>query len=204
MAWSGAALLVIVSVLSLPVAASPPMSAEEVGSLEDRVAIDVEDLEARARLLEFYFERKDFGEWARHELWLIENQPASDLHRTAAGLDPALAERLSAAWRRAVESADASVAVLKNAAKFFQKPVLVFRVEPEYPAAARVAGVVKLIMVIDAAGRVSRIQLEDGHPLLVQAAVDAVKKWRYQPTMANGVAVPVVTQVELPFTPPKR
>jgi periplasmic protein TonB len=43
------------------------------------------------------------------------------------------------------------------------------------------------------------LTLSSGHPLLVPAAMDAVKQWVYQPTLLNGTPVEVVTQVEVNF-----
>ena len=56
-------------------------------------------------------------------------------------------------------------------------------VPPVYPAIAvkmRVEGTVKLEATIDPEGRVSDVKVVSGHQLLVQAAVDAVKKWKYE------------------------
>jgi periplasmic protein TonB len=39
-----------------------------------------------------------------------------------------------------------------------------------------------------------------GHPLLVPAALQAVKEWRYQPTLLNGTPVEVITTVDVTFT----
>jgi protein TonB len=46
------------------------------------------------------------------------------------------------------------------------------------------------------------IQLEvvSGHPLLVQSALDAVRQWRYQPTLLNGEPVEVDTTVDVVFS----
>jgi TonB family protein len=55
---------------------------------------------------------------------------------------------------------------------------------PVYPAIAakmKVEGSVKLDATIDADGSVSDVKVVSGHTLLVPAAVDAVKKWKYEP-----------------------
>ena len=75
-------------------------------------------------------------------------------------------------------------------------------VAPVYPDLARQAGVqgaVRLNIVIDKQGRVANISVISGHPLLVPAAVDAVKQWEYKPTLLNGQAVEVATEVSVPF-----
>ena len=52
---------------------------------------------------------------------------------------------------------------------------------------------------IDAEGRVAMIHVISGHPLLQQAAVDAVSTWRYKPVMLNGAPVEVVTTITVNF-----
>jgi protein TonB len=77
------------------------------------------------------------------------------------------------------------------------------RPNPTYPQLARQAriqGVVKLEAVIDETGKITDLKVISGHPLLVQAALDAVKQWRYQPTVLNNVAVQVATTIDVNFT----
>lgn len=76
------------------------------------------------------------------------------------------------------------------------------RVIPTYPALAkqaRVQGTVKLLGVISADGRIEQLRVLSGHPLLVAAAVDAVKQWTYQPTLLNGQPVEVQAPIEVHF-----
>jgi protein TonB len=76
-------------------------------------------------------------------------------------------------------------------------------VAPTYPAiarSARVQGVVILEAVLDAAGRVQSVSVLRSIPLLDQAAVDAVRQWRFTPALLNGEAVPVVMTVTVNFT----
>jgi len=82
---------------------------------------------------------------------------------------------------------------------------LITKVDPVYPqlaVQARVQGTVHFTAIIGTDGHVANLQLIGGHPLLVQAAQDAVKQWVYQPTYLNGTAVEVVTQADVPFTLP--
>jgi protein TonB len=75
-------------------------------------------------------------------------------------------------------------------------------VKPEYPdtaRAARVEGTVVLEAVIDSRGVVTDVRVLKSIPLLDAAAVEAVRQWRYQATMLNGQAVPVVMTVTLNF-----
>ncbi len=57
-------------------------------------------------------------------------------------------------------------------------------------------------MTIGVDGRVENLQLLSGHPLLVDAAMDAVRQWEYSPTLLNGQAVEVETEVEVNFAKP--
>jgi protein TonB len=72
-------------------------------------------------------------------------------------------------------------------------------VYPDLARQARVQGVVRLNIVIDKQGRVSNVSVISGHPLLISAALDAVKQWEYNPTLLNGQPVEVATEVSVPF-----
>ena len=75
-------------------------------------------------------------------------------------------------------------------------------VEPRYTdlaREARVSSVVILEAVIGTDGRVDKVKVLRGHPLLNDSAVDAVKQWVYSPTTLNGVAVAVVMTVTVNF-----
>ena len=82
-------------------------------------------------------------------------------------------------------------------------PLRIRYVEPEYPDAARAAGtqgVVYIEAVIGADGSVTSVQtLRSAHPDLTGAAEQAVRQWRYTPTLLNGVAVPVIMTVTVNF-----
>jgi protein TonB len=83
-----------------------------------------------------------------------------------------------------------------------KRPVRLVSVDPIYPAiaqSARVSGIVYIDAVIDTEGRVTEARVLRGHPLLAQAALDAVEKWRYTPTLLNGVPVPVIMTVTVRF-----
>ncbi|MCB9385228.1 MAG: TonB family protein [Bryobacterales bacterium] len=84
-----------------------------------------------------------------------------------------------------------------------QKARLLRQVQPQYPPLARQAriqGTVKLTAVIDKDGSIQQLEVINGHPLLIPAAMQAVKQWRYKPTLLNGQAVEVVTQIDVNFT----
>jgi len=79
---------------------------------------------------------------------------------------------------------------------------LVRRVAPVYPPLARAAhvqGVVLLQTSIDKTGQVADVSVLSGHPLLNDAAVEAVQQWTYQPVLLNGQPVDVVTTVTVNF-----
>lgn len=80
---------------------------------------------------------------------------------------------------------------------------LVNRVQPSYPPLARqtrISGTVKLHAIIGKDGTVQQLQVVSGHPLLVQSALDAVRQWRYQPTLLNGDPVEVDTEIDVIFS----
>lgn len=81
--------------------------------------------------------------------------------------------------------------------------LLIQRVEPTYPTlarSARVQGDVVLSAVISTSGSIENLQLVSGHPMLVPAAIAAVKKWRYKPYLLNGQPVEVETTITVIFT----
>ena len=83
------------------------------------------------------------------------------------------------------------------------KGLLIRRVEPSYPTlarAARVQGEVILSAVISVNGEIENLQLVSGHPMLVPAALTAVKQWRYKPYLLNGQPTEVETTITVIFT----
>jgi len=80
---------------------------------------------------------------------------------------------------------------------------LIFQPKPEYPPLAKMAriqGTVRLDAVISKDGTIQDLKVISGHPLLVKSALEAVQRWRYQPTMLNGEAVEVATEIDVNFT----
>lgn len=81
-------------------------------------------------------------------------------------------------------------------------PAKIRDAQPIYPAlaqAAHVEGVVIIEAVLDESGRVQNLRVLRAHPMLQQAAVDAVRQWEYTPTLLNGVPVRVVMTVTVTF-----
>jgi len=77
------------------------------------------------------------------------------------------------------------------------------RVLPVYPQPARqlrISGTVHLLGIIAKDGTIQRLQVLSGHPLLRQAAIDAVSQWIYRPTVLNGQPVEVEAPIDVIFT----
>jgi protein TonB len=84
-----------------------------------------------------------------------------------------------------------------------QQAKLVRQPHPVYPPLAkqaRIQGQVKLSAIISKDGTIQKLEVISGHPLLVPAALEAVKQWVYQPTLLNGEPVEVITQIDVNFT----
>jgi protein TonB len=80
---------------------------------------------------------------------------------------------------------------------------LIFGPKPVYPQlakSARVQGTIKLQAIIAVDGTIKNLRLISGPPLLVNAAVEAVRRWQYKPTLLNGSPVEVITEIDVNFT----
>jgi TonB family protein len=73
-------------------------------------------------------------------------------------------------------------------------------VYPPLAKQARIQGVVKLNATIAKDGTMQHLEVVSGHPLLTQAAMDAVRQWVYKPTLLNGQPVEVMTEIDVNFT----
>lgn len=83
-----------------------------------------------------------------------------------------------------------------------QAAKLIYRVEPKYPPVAvqtRRNGRVELRAMIGADGTMRELEVVGGDPLFIQAALDAVRQWRYSPTLLSGQAVEVQTHITVIF-----
>ena len=83
-----------------------------------------------------------------------------------------------------------------------QEARLLRRVDAVYPPMARqarVSGVVRMQATIGKDGKVRKVEVLSGPPLLKQAAIDAVQKWVYSPSLLNGAAVESATEVDVAF-----
>jgi TonB family protein len=85
-----------------------------------------------------------------------------------------------------------------------QMAKLTSRPQPVYPPLARrlrIAGTVSIDALIGEEGKVLGLAVESANPLLVSAALSAVKQWTYKPTLLNGQPVRVRTRIDVTFNP---
>ncbi|MGH9592615.1 MAG: energy transducer TonB [Bryobacteraceae bacterium] len=83
-----------------------------------------------------------------------------------------------------------------------QQKRLVHEVRPLYPDVARQAGIegtVEMRILIDKDGKVENVRPISGERVLLDAAMDAVRQWRYRPMELEGKPVPVMTLVSVEF-----
>jgi protein TonB len=81
---------------------------------------------------------------------------------------------------------------------------LVWEVQPEYPAIAEqrhIHGIVTVEIHVGTNGRVTAGRVISGHPLLIDAALDAVRQWVYRPMTVGGGPTEVVTIATIAFPP---
>jgi len=84
-----------------------------------------------------------------------------------------------------------------------QQAKLLVKVQPVYPPEAKPAeieGMVRLEATIGKDGTIENLVALSGHPMLIPAAMEAVRQWRYQTTLLNGDPVEVVTEIDVNFT----
>jgi TonB family protein len=79
--------------------------------------------------------------------------------------------------------------------------LVIHRVDPVLPPepGMRLHGTVVLKAVISRSGAIESLQIVSGHPMLIPAALDAVKQWTYQHYEVNGIPVRVETTVRMAF-----
>ncbi len=83
-----------------------------------------------------------------------------------------------------------------------QQALLIFRPEPRYPPLAlqmRKEGTVRLHAIISRDGHITELEVVSGSPWFVQAALEAVRQWRYRPTYLGGDPVEVETSITVIF-----
>jgi protein TonB len=83
-----------------------------------------------------------------------------------------------------------------------REPRIVRGTSPAYPVLAkkaRLGGTVVLEFIINEEGVVNSIKTISGHPVLAEAAIEAVRQWVYEPTLLNGVPIPVISTATITF-----
>jgi len=121
-----------------------------------------------------------------------------------AGLDPVLRNILRNATPQPPppETSKAAPPVRIRVGGIVSAARLIYEPKPEYPEIAkmtRTEGGVEFEAVIGKDGTIEELKVLRGHPLLVKAAFDAVRRWRYQPTLLNGEPIEVVTEITVNF-----
>jgi len=76
---------------------------------------------------------------------------------------------------------------------------LVHYVKPVIPGDVQAQGDVTLSFWVGTDGAVEKVTALDGHPMLIHAAIEAVKQWRYQPYLLNGEPIEVETRAVVSF-----
>ena len=83
--------------------------------------------------------------------------------------------------------------------------LLIKKIAPVYPAAAlklRKQGAVELLATVSKTGAITNLQVLQGESILAQAAVDAVRQWKYRPFLLNAEPVEIETQITIKFKLP--
>ena len=113
------------------------------------------------------------------------------------------AEPAPVIWKKDAPAVSAASSQRIRVGGNVQQNKLIEKPAPLYPPEAkqaRIQGVVRLNAVIARDGTVANLEVINGHPLLVPAALEAVRRWVYQPTLLNGEPVEVITQIDINFT----
>ena len=193
---------------------SPVSDAE----LEAAHQANPDDAQITGRLLGYYArENRDTSWSARFAIfsWAVEHHPDAPYFATS-GMPKPLRDQLKQLFIAKVQQHPDDPRILRNAAAVMENGPSVIRVganvqqanllrqvTPEYPQEARESGIqgtVRFTATISPEGDIQALQLESGHPLLVTNAMNAVKQWRYKPTLLNGNPVTVMTTIDVNFT----
>ena len=146
----------------------------------------------------------------RARLGLRQNRRTEELATVKTGTPAARSEELPSTDKsdpspgpRALDGREPASPRRVRVPEDVSKKFLASTVVPVYPVLARQAriqGKVVLDADISKDGTVETLKAVSGHPLLVPAALNAVKQWRYKPYVLNGKPVPVNTQIVVNFT----
>jgi TonB family protein len=182
-------------------AAAAQYAPESLKAAQDaNSALDAELAAQDARWLKSYDRARELAASAR---------VASEKAIADATAGKARAEEAAAAAAAAKAKAD-TAARAKPATRAvrvggaIRNPTKTKNVLPVYPAvakSARIGGTVLVEATIGPDGKVADARIVRSVPLLDQAALDAVRRWEYEPTRVRGVAVPVIITVAINFQP---
>jgi VWFA-related protein/TonB family protein len=127
-------------------------------------------------------------------------QKAKDVRDSLAGkMTPQQREE---AQKLVEESKSAQFSSPKPSSGNVLKSKLIKRVDPVYPVEAkrmRLSGMVILVVTVDEEGNVEDVHVTRGHPELADAAVEAVRQWKYSPTLLEGEPIRVTATVTVNF-----
>ena len=129
-------------------------------------------------------------------------QQLDDLAREITSLRGAAGRAVRAGTPVTTGCSDAAVTPVRIGG-IIKAPMKTRNVKPTYPIEAqqaRLQGIVIVEAAIDCEGNVAHVRVLRGQPLLNDAAVDAVRQWRYRPTLLNGLPVPVIMTATVTFT----
>jgi periplasmic protein TonB len=91
----------------------------------------------------------------------------------------------------------------RHTSELVQSALLIHRVDPSYPPLARQLrreGRVELHAIISADGSIQSLEVLSGDPLFMRSALDAVREWRYRPTILDGHPIEVDTHITVIYT----
>ncbi len=128
------------------------------------------------------------------KLYGVPAAPEAPKPSTGASAQPAEAPDRNGSWRRSGEARVGGEVV---------QPELIKKVSPTYPPLAkqaRVEGKVRLSATVGVNGKLRDIHILSGHPVLVSAATDAVRRWEYRPGTLNGRTIDTSVHIDVTFT----
>jgi TonB family protein len=150
----------------------------------------------------FYQPRAEFGDQLIAKAQQLGGMPGGRIvgGPGAGALIPTIRE--GPPMNAARESMLQSAGITGKPLELAEPTAVISKVDPKYPALARQAGIagdVRLIVMIAPDGRVAGVDIVGGPPLLLSAAVDAMKQWVFAPAYQNGAPVPARFGVVVPF-----
>jgi len=146
----------------------------------------------------------DKAGFARARSAELELQPSSGLHQDITIDVGPILQQVVVHGHKPVESAPLPPAPSRiRVGGLVQAGHLISQQKPEYPSSLQkqgIEGTVVLRAVIGMKGEILALSPISGpDPVLIKAAMDAVRQWRYQPTLLNGAPVEVATTIEVSF-----